>query len=58
MEAMAAFLRYIKQLINRNIKAMAPFLKYKGQGLAKSESIMGAILALSLNFQRMSYLCE
>ena len=28
------------------------------QGLAKSESIMGAILALSLLFQSMSYFCE
>ena len=29
-----------------------------GQGLAKSESIMGAILALSPYFQRMSYVCK
>ena len=28
------------------------------QGLAKSESTMGAILTLSLNFQQMSNLCE
>ena len=28
------------------------------QGLTKSESLMGANITLSFNFQRMPYLCE
>ena len=31
---------------------------YLCQGLAKWESLMGVILALSLSFERMSYLCQ
>ena len=44
---------YVTQLYN-----IMHVCKYICQGLGKSESIMGAILALPIYFQRISYICE